>query len=214
MYRIIFIKRRLPFGKEFIMQIKNAQYELTAVKPEQYPKSCLPEIALVGRSNVGKSSLINAMLNRKDLARVATTPGKTRTINFYKINNELYFVDLPGYGYAKVSKAEKAVWTGMIETYLKAREQLRLIIMLVDIRHAPSQDDRVMYDWLTGQAKPRLIVATKADKVPVTKVAEHLREIRATLGMPETETVIPFSAVAKQGRSEVWQGIEAVVTKY
>ncbi|MGD9155034.1 MAG: ribosome biogenesis GTP-binding protein YihA/YsxC [Bacillota bacterium] len=195
------------------MQIKSAQYEVTAVNPSQYPARFWPEIAWVGRSNVGKSSLINALLNRKNLARVADTPGKTRVINFYNINDQFYLVDLPGYGYAKVSKAEKAAWTEMIETYLTTREQLQMIVMLVDIRHAPSADDRLMYDWLVSQAKPKLIVATKADKVPVTKVAERLREIRATLGMPEAETLIPFSAVSKLGRNKVWEQIRAVVQK-
>jgi GTP-binding protein len=195
------------------MQIKSAQYEVTAVNPSQYPARFWPEIAWVGRSNVGKSSLINALLNRKNLARVADTPGKTRVINFYNINDQFYLVDLPGYGYAKVSKAEKAAWTEMIETYLTTREQLQMIVMLVDIRHAPSADDRLMYDWLVSQAKPKLIVATKADKIPVTKVAERLREIRATLGMPEAETLIPFSAVSKLGRNKVWEQIRAVVQK-
>jgi GTP-binding protein len=195
------------------MQIKSAQYEVTAVNPSQYPARFWPEIAWVGRSNVGKSSLINALLNRKNLARVADTPGKTRVINFYNINDQFYLVDLPGYGYAKVSKAEKAAWTEMIETYLTTREQLQMIVMLVDIRHAPSADDRLMYDWLVSQAKPKLIVATKADKVSVTKVAERLREIRATLGMPEAETLIPFSAVSKLGRNKVWEQIRAVVQK-
>jgi GTP-binding protein len=195
------------------MQIKSAQYEVTAVNPRQYPAHFWPEIAWVGRSNVGKSSIINALLNRKNLARVADTPGKTRVINFYNVNNQLYLVDLPGYGYAKVSKAEKEAWTEMIETYLKTREQLQLIVMLVDIRHAPSADDQLMYNWLASQAKPKLIIATKADKVPVTKVPERLREIRATLGMNETETLIPFSAVSKLGRSEVWQQIQALMQK-
>jgi GTP-binding protein len=193
------------------MQIKSAQYEITAVKPEQYPARFWPEIAWAGRSNVGKSSLINALLNRKDLARVAATPGKTRTLNFYNINSQFYFVDLPGYGYAKVSKAEKATWGPMIETYLKTREQLKMIVMLVDIRHAPSVDDQVMYEWLTSRDKAKLVVATKSDKIPVSKVAERVREIRTTLGMAENESVIPFSALRKQGRNEVWEEIQKVL---
>lgn len=193
------------------MQIKSAQYEITAVNPQQYPVRFWPEIAWVGRSNVGKSSIINALLNRKDLARVAATPGKTRVINFYNINDQFYLVDLPGYGYAKVSKTEKAAWAQMIETYLTTREQLKMIVMLVDIRHAPSPDDQVMYDWLVSREQPKLIVATKADKVPVSKVPERLREIRATLGMAEAETLIPFSALSKQGRNEVWEQIQAVM---
>jgi GTP-binding protein len=193
------------------MQIKSAQYEVTAVKPEQYPKRFWPEIAWVGRSNVGKSSIINTLLERKNLARVADTPGKTRVINFYNVNDRFYLVDLPGYGYAKVSKTEKAAWTEMIETYLNTRAQLKLIVMLVDIRHAPSPDDQVMYDWLTSRNLPSLIVATKLDKVPVTKVPERLREIRAVLGMAEPEKLIPFSAVNKQGRNEVWAAVEAAL---
>jgi GTP-binding protein len=193
------------------MQIKSAQYEITAVNPQQYPARFWPEIAWVGRSNVGKSSIINALLNRKDLARVAATPGKTRVINFYNINDQFYLVDLPGYGYAKVSKTEKAAWAQMIETYLTTRDQLKMIVMLVDIRHAPSSDDQVMYDWLVSREQPKLIVATKADKVPVSKVPERLREIRATLGMAEAETLIPFSAVSKQGRNEVWDQIQMVL---
>jgi GTP-binding protein len=193
------------------MQIKSASYEVTAVKPEQYPVHSLPEIALVGRSNVGKSSIINTLLNRKDLARVANTPGKTRTINFYQVNSELYFVDLPGYGYAKVSKAEKAAWAQMIETYLQTRGQLRMIVMLVDIRHAPSQEDQVMYDWLEDREQPKVIVATKLDKIPSSQVNLRLREIRATLGMDEAETLIPFSAVSKLGRNEVWEQIQTVI---
>jgi GTP-binding protein len=193
------------------MQIKSAQYETTAVKPEQYPARFWPEIAWVGRSNVGKSSTINTLLDRKNLARVADTPGKTRVINFYNINDRFYLVDLPGYGYAKVSKTEKAAWAKMIETYLNTREQLKMIVMLVDIRHAPSSDDRLMYDWLTSRDQPSLIVATKLDKVPVTKVPERLREIRAVLGMAETETLLPFSAVTKKGRNEVWAALEAAL---
>jgi GTP-binding protein len=195
------------------MQIKSASYEVTAVKPEQYPVHSLAEVALVGRSNVGKSSLINTLLNRNDLARVAKTPGKTRTINFYQVNRELYFVDLPGYGYAKVSKTEKTAWTQMIETYLQTRDQLRMIVMLVDIRHAPSREDQVMYDWLAGREQPQVIVATKLDKIPGSQVNLRLREIRATLGMDEAETLIPFSAVSKLGRNEVWAKIEAALNK-
>ena len=133
------------------MEIRDASYEITAVKPEQYPKGLLPEVALVGRSNVGKSSVINALLNRKNLARVSSTPGKTRGINFYNIDQRLYFADLPGYGYAAVSKTMKASWDEMIGTYLHARDQLKLILMLVDIRHAPSKEDKMMYEWIASQ---------------------------------------------------------------
>ncbi len=189
------------------MDIRNAKYEVTAVKPEQYPTRYLPEVALVGRSNVGKSSIINALLNRKDLARQSAEPGKTRQINFFNIDNALYFVDLPGYGYAKVSKSEKASWAQMIETYLQTREQLRLIIMLVDIRHAPSAEDQTMYQWLISQERPRLVVASKLDKIPKGQVQNRLKEIRSVLQMPGDELLLPFSAVTKQGRDEIWERI-------
>jgi GTP-binding protein len=193
------------------MEIKNAQYEVTAVKPEQYPKHNVAEIALVGRSNVGKSSFINTMLNRKNLARVAVTPGKTREINFYNVDRKLFLVDLPGYGYARVSKAEKAVWQEMIETYLFSREQLQLIVMLVDIRHAPSKEDRMMFECLLGWGRPSLAVASKADKVSRVQIGERLKEIRACLEMRETDALVPFSAVTGQGREEVWKEIRRTI---
>ncbi len=193
------------------MQIKNAQYETTAVKPEQYPKRYLPEVAWVGRSNVGKSSIINALLNRKNLARASATPGKTREINFYLVNEALYFVDLPGYGYARVSQAAKEAWGRMIETYLHTREQLQLIVMLVDIRHAPSQEDRVMYAWLAAQERPGLVVATKLDKIPRGQIPIRLRAIREVLGMAVAAPLIPFSAVSGQGREEIWRQIETAI---
>ena len=190
------------------MDIRNAKYELTAVKPEQYPVSSLPEVALVGRSNVGKSSFINALVRQKNLARVAGTPGKTRTINFYNIDQAFYLVDLPGYGYARVSKAEKATWQGLIETYLYSREQLRLIIMLVDIRHAPSPEDKLMYEWLINQGRVSLVVATKLDKLGRSQVNANLQEIQATLKMNASTSLVPFSAVSGAGREEVWQQIK------
>ncbi|NLW48672.1 MAG: YihA family ribosome biogenesis GTP-binding protein [Firmicutes bacterium] len=189
------------------MVVKDATYELTAFKPEQYPKHNLPEIALVGRSNVGKSSLINVLVNRKNLARESATPGKTRGLNFYNIDHQLYFVDLPGYGYAKVSKAEREFWGRMIETYLNTRNQLNLIIMLVDIRHTPSSDDQMMYQWIIGQDKPNLVVATKLDKIPRGQIQKKLRDIRVTLGLGEGDSLLPFSAETKQGRDEIWNQI-------
>jgi GTP-binding protein len=193
------------------MQIKEAKYETTAVKPEQYPKRYLPEVAWVGRSNVGKSSIINALLYRKSLARASATPGKTREINFYLVNEALYFVDLPGYGYARVSQAAKEAWGRMIETYLQTREQLQLIVMLVDIRHAPSKEDQVMYTWLAAQERPSLVVATKLDKIPRGQIPIRLRTIREALGMAAEAPVIPFSAVTGQGRDEIWRQIEGVI---
>jgi GTP-binding protein len=190
------------------MDIKNAKYEVTAVKPGQYPVHNAPEVALVGRSNVGKSSIINTLLNRKNLARESSTPGKTREINFYNVDHALYFVDLPGYGYACVSKAKKATWGEMIESYLYSRNQLKLVIMMVDIRHTPSNEDQVMYEWLINQGKMSLVVATKLDKISRGQVKNRLQDIRATLEMSEGEVVIPFSAETKQGRDEVWAWIK------
>ncbi|MFZ5986267.1 MAG: ribosome biogenesis GTP-binding protein YihA/YsxC [Bacillota bacterium] len=190
------------------MNLNNARYELTAVRPEQYPKSSIPEITFVGRSNVGKSSLINSLLNRKNLARVASKPGKTREINFYNIDDKLYFVDLPGYGYARVSKSIKATWGEVIETYLTTRKQLKLAIMLVDIRHSPSEDDRLMHQWLVNTDKPHLIVATKLDKIPRSKVKERLLDIRQTLKLDEGVSIIPFSSETKQGKDELLNEIK------
>lgn len=190
------------------MDVKNAAYILTAVKPEQYPKHDLPEVALLGRSNVGKSSIINTLVNQKNLARKSATPGKTREINFYSVNDQLYLVDLPGYGYAKVSKAAKTAWDEMINTYLNTRQQLRLFIMLVDIRHAPSKEDQVMAYWLRSQDLPYFFVATKLDKITRNQTTKQLNLIRTELEMEETEVLIPFSAVTKQGREEVWRQVE------
>ncbi|TYQ18395.1 UNVERIFIED_CONTAM: GTP-binding protein [Acetivibrio alkalicellulosi] len=189
------------------MNLNNAKYEVTAVKPQQYPENNIPEITFVGRSNVGKSSLINSLLNRKKLARVAATPGKTQVINFYNIDEKLYFVDLPGYGYAKVSKTIKSTWGGFIETYLTTREQLKLVIMLVDIRHSPSSDDKLMYQWILNVGLSHLIVATKLDKIPRSKVKERLTDIAKTLQLDEAISIIPYSSETKQGREELWNEI-------
>lgn len=189
--------------------INNSKYELTAVRPDQYPAGSLPEIAFAGRSNAGKSSIINTLLNRRNLARVAQTPGKTREINFYNVDGRLYLVDLPGYGYAKVSKEKKLSWGDVIDTYLHSRYQLRLVILLVDIRHTPSEDDRVMYDWLSGQGVPYLVVASKADKISRSQVKPRLEEIRKTLGMKGEALPLAFSAETKQGRDEVWAAINS-----
>jgi GTP-binding protein len=192
------------------MEIKTATYELTAFKPEHYPKHDLPEIALVGRSNVGKSSLINVLVNRKNLAKQSSTPGKTRGLNFYNIDHRLYFVDLPGYGYAKVSKGDKEFWGRMIETYLNTREQLRLIIMMVDIRHRPTVDDQTMYHWLIGENKPNLVVAAKLDKITRSQAPKRLKDIRETLGLNE-DALVSFSARTKQGREEIWNRIREII---
>jgi len=195
------------------MEIKEARYVITAIKPEQYPVHDLPEIALVGRSNVGKSSLINTLLNRKNLARVAAAPGKTREINFYQIDRALYLTDLPGYGYARVSKSEKACWGEMIETYLQSRTQLKLILMVVDIRHTPTADDQLIYRWINGQGKAYLVVASKSDKIPRGRIGNRLQEIRTILDMRKTESLTPFSAVTKEGRKEIWIQINKIIDK-
>jgi len=193
------------------MDIGRSRYELTAVKPEQYPAGDLPEIALVGRSNVGKSSLINSLLNRKGLARVSSEPGKTRGINFYNVDDILYFVDLPGYGYAKVSKEEKASWAKMIETYLHTRRQLKLVIMLVDIRHSPTEDDKLMYRWILDRGIAHMVVATKADKIARGRIQGRLSEIRKTLGIKADASLTAYSSETGQGREQLWSELEKAV---
>ncbi len=191
------------------MNLNKARYELTAVKPDQYPEGSMPEVALVGRSNVGKSTIINTLLNRKNLARVSSEPGKTRGLNFYNIDEVLYFVDLPGYGYAKVSKDKKGSWAGIIETYLNTRRQLKMVIMLVDIRHAPSEDDRLMYAWIVEHGLPHVVVATKADKITRSQVQGKVQDIRKVLGIGTEIEVIPYSSETKQGREAVWSAVNA-----
>jgi GTP-binding protein len=195
------------------LEFKNVKYELTAVKPEQYPSSRLPEVAFVGRSNIGKSSIINSLVNKKNLARVGATPGKTRVINFYNIDNRFYFVDLPGYGYAKVSKSEKASWDKMIETYLYSRTELKFMIMLVDIRHTPTEQDQMMYEWILNRPLPVAVVATKADKVPRSQLDSRLLEIKNTLNMPGEIIPIVFSTLTKQGIDELWHQILSQINK-
>lgn len=176
------------------MKILNADFELTAFRPDQYPSGGLPDVAFAGRSNAGKSSLINYMLNRKNIARVGSTPGLTRGLNFFNVNNKLYFVDLPGYGYASVSKGQKINWGKHINDYLSSREQLQLILLLVDIRHAPTQDDRLMYEWILNSGKPYKIIATKLDKISRSQLKERLDDIRSTLGIDSNIKIIPVSS--------------------
>lgn len=191
------------------MNLNNARYELTAVRPDQYPTNEIPEITFAGRSNVGKSSLINSLLNRRGLARVASKPGKTREINFYNIDDKIYFVDLPGYGYARVAKTIKSTWGEIIETYLTTRRQLSLIILLIDIRHSPTEDDVLMHNWLESIEIPYMVVATKLDKIPRAKVKERLLDIRQVLSLNEKIKIIPFSSETKQGRDELWEEINS-----
>lgn len=192
------------------MIIKNAEHEITAVKPNQYPVTGFPEVAFVGRSNVGKSSIINTLLNRKNLARVGQTPGKTRQINFFNVNNNFYLVDLPGYGFANVSKDMKASWENIIETYLYSRRQnhLKLVIMLVDIRHSPSKDDIVMHQWIKGFGMNALIVATKSDKISRSQINVRINDIRKVLQLDKSTKVIPFSSENRSGKDEVLNVIE------
>nr|WP_101772374.1 ribosome biogenesis GTP-binding protein YihA/YsxC [Peptostreptococcus faecalis] len=189
------------------MKIRNAEITMSAVSKKQYPSEGVPEIALAGRSNVGKSSLINGLLNKRNFARTSSTPGKTRTINFYLINNEFYFVDLPGYGYAKVSKTEKEKWGGIMQQYLESREELCSILLLVDVRHEPTEDDKLMYEWIKFFGYDCIVVATKADKISRGQYQKHVSIIRKKLQMDSNDKVILTSASKKIGFSQLWDSI-------
>ncbi|WP_243291171.1 ribosome biogenesis GTP-binding protein YihA/YsxC [Bacillus sp. FJAT-47783] len=186
------------------MKIKSAEIVISAVKKEQYPNEGIPEIALAGRSNVGKSSFINKLLNRKNLARTSSKPGKTQTLNFYMINEQFHFVDVPGYGFAKVSKKEREAWGKMIETYLTTRDVLKAVVLIVDVRHAPTNDDVMMYDFLKYYEIPVIVVATKADKIPKGKWEKHLKVVRETLEMEAGDELILFSSETGKGKNEAW----------
>lgn len=190
------------------MVIKNVNLETVCGITSKLPENKLPEIAFAGKSNVGKSSLINALMNRKSYARISATPGKTQTINYYNINQELYLVDLPGYGYAKVSEQEKQKWGEMVERYLHGSRQLKAVFLLIDIRHEPSANDKMMYDWIISQGYHPIIIATKFDKIKRSQKDKQIRAVRKGLGMPEGAVVIPFSSVTKQGRDELWELVE------
>lgn len=192
------------------MDVHNVSLTISAVAPKQYPTTNYPEIALVGRSNVGKSSLTNTLINRKSFARTSSQPGKTQTLNFYNVEDAVYFVDVPGYGYAKVSKTEREKWGFMIEEYLSDREQLRGVISLVDARHAPSEDDINMYNWLMYYDIPVLVVATKADKIARGKWNKAESTIKKALKFDNSKSdFLMFSSLTKAGKDEVWQWIEA-----
>lgn len=193
------------------MKIKSAEFIISAVSPRQYPEGNRPEIALAGRSNVGKSSFINCLVNRKNLARTSQKPGKTQTLNYYLINDAFYFVDVPGYGFAKVSKLERASWGRMIETYLMNREQLNGVVLIVDIRHQPTADDRMMMDFLKYYQIPTIVIATKADKISRGKRAKHLKQIKETLQLDKDVPLIPFSAKTGEGKDEAWQTISWLI---
>ena len=193
------------------MNVNNV--ELTAVcgRKDQYPNSDLPEVAFVGKSNVGKSSLINCMVNRKSLARTSQNPGKTRTINFYNVENIVHFVDLPGYGYAKASKSEIDKWGKMIEEYLLEREQLKSIILLIDIRHEPGANDKMMYEWLKHYGYKIIIVTTKSDKLKRSQLNKHISIISKSLGLNKEDILVPFSSETKDGRENLWSIIKSVI---
>lgn len=194
------------------MKVNQAEFVISAVGPSQYPQDALPEIALAGRSNVGKSSLINRMIGRKNLARTSSQPGKTQTLNYYLINQDLYFVDLPGYGYAKVSKTQREQWGKFIENYLLNRETLKLVLLLVDMRHPPTKDDQAMYEWLVHNNLPVFVVATKADKIPKTRWQKHIKIVKETLGMPKgSEGVLMFSSELGLGKDELWHQLEQAI---
>ena len=190
------------------MIIRSVNLETVCGVTSRLPENDKPEIAFAGKSKVGKSSLINALMNRKAYARTSAQPGKTQTINFYNINDTLYYVDLPGYGYAKVSQAEKEKWGRMIENYLKKSRQLRCVFLLVDIRHEPSANDKQMYDWVVHNGYRPVIIATKLDKIKRSQIQKQIKTVRTGLGIGADVTVIPFSAETKQGREEIWTLIE------
>ncbi|MDQ7192791.1 YihA family ribosome biogenesis GTP-binding protein [Staphylococcus felis] len=182
---------------------------ISAVKPEQYPELDLPEVALSGRSNVGKSTFINTMIGRKNMARTSQQPGKTQTLNFYNIDNQLIFVDVPGYGYAKVSKKQREAFGKMIETYITTRQALKLVIQLVDLRHPPTEDDILMYDFLKHYDIPTLIIATKEDKVPKGKIQKHIKIIKETLELEPGDSIISYSSLNKAKAPLIWNAIES-----
>lgn len=190
------------------MVIKNVNLETVCGITSVLPENENPEIAFAGKSNVGKSSLINALMNRKSYARISATPGKTQTINFYNINDALYLVDLPGYGYAKVSEKEKEQWGKLIERYLHGSRQLRAVFLLIDIRHEPSANDKMMYQWILEQGFAPIIIATKLDKLKRSQVQKQVKILKEGLGLVPGTRVIPFSAETKQGRDEIWELVE------
>ncbi len=192
------------------MVIRQVNLETVCGITSRLPENAHAEVAFAGKSNVGKSSLINGLLNRKALARTSAQPGKTQTINFYNVNDELYLVDLPGYGYAKVPQSEKEKWSRLIERYLHGSKQLRAVFLLVDIRHEPGANDRIMYEWVCHNGYEPIVIATKLDKIKRSQLLKQLKLIREGLGVHPGTQIIPFSAETKQGRDEIWSVIEAL----
>lgn len=195
------------------MKIKDVKLLITAVNEDQYPSEGVVEIALAGRSNVGKSSLINALINRRNFARTSSQPGKTQTINFYSINDEFRLVDLPGYGYAKVSVKERKKWGKMIENYLVNRKSLKEVLLLLDIRHSPGEHDKMMYNWIKSFGYKGIIIATKADKIAKGKWMKHISIIAKELGVEDRNLIIPFSATKKVNVEKIWEIIENILNE-
>ena len=196
------------------MKIKTVELETVCGVTSKLPDNTLPEVAFAGKSNVGKSSLINAIINRKSLARTSSQPGKTQTINFYNLNKEMYLVDLPGYGYAKVSNEEKAKWGKMIERYLRTSKVLKQVFLLIDIRHEPSKNDKLMYDWIVSNGYDPVIICTKADKISRGAVPKNLKIIKDTLKVKKDTIIIPFSAETKQGRDEIYDIMDGILADF
>ena len=192
------------------MQVKNPKFEISAVSPKQYPKNNLPQIVLVGKSNVGKSSFINTMINRKSLARTSSEPGKTRQINFYNIDSKFYFVDLPGYGYSKMSKKEQEKVGEFIEQYLFSCKNIKLVIFLIDIRHNIGENDRIMYEYIISSGLPFIIIANKADKIAPTKVLDETKKLQKQINPLGDKIVLPFSSQRKIYTEDVWNAIESI----
>lgn len=193
------------------MRIKQVSLETVCGVTSKLPESLLPEVAFAGKSNVGKSSLINALMNRKSLAHTSSQPGKTQTINYYNINNAIYFVDLPGYGYTKANVNVRTQWGKMVERYLRTSRQLRQVFLLVDIRHAPSENDRTMYGWIVESGYRPVIIATKLDKIKRSQLQLQLKQIRQGLGMTAEDIVLPFSAETNQGREEIYGLLDQIL---
>lgn len=194
-----------------MMVIRSVELETVAGVTSALPKNQLPEVAFAGRSNVGKSSLINALMNRKSYARTSSQPGKTQTINYYRINDQIYCVDLPGYGFARVSREEKEAWGKMIEKYLVTSEQLTAVFLLLDIRHRPNANDKQMFDWIQYMGYQAIVIATKADKIKRSQIPGQLRQMKEELKADEDTIIIPFSALTKQGREDIWDLMDQVI---
>lgn len=195
------------------MKVNKAELIISAVSQRQYPADHLPEIALAGRSNVGKSSFVNKLIQRKSLARTSSKPGKTQTLNFYNINDLFYFVDVPGYGYAQISKVERKKWGTMMEEYFQTRDALKVVLLITDSRHAPTKDDIQMYDYLKYHELPVIIIATKIDKVPKNKREKHLKRSKQVLGIDRNDVVLPFSSETGEGKDKAWNILKSYIYK-